>query len=449
MPPDYWETLHERFDPLQPAGIPAWRANRPLSPFDEITRALDLPFRSSVPRVLLTGTVGTGKTTELLRVAESRASREFVVFLDLEQHFTQVERDAAALHDVKPWEVCFLAGLAILRSAEDRLSFKLPESHLRDLEQAWIALARSSGTVTQDRPAIDVGKLAKAMVLVASSALPGAAAGLTALAALAETPKWSLPLDRKEKKVLPDREPHVQTLLQCVNVIIGLVQQKASKVLLILDGLDRIGSVERASELFIDSQMIGQLDCRVVLCGPFVLRRRGLINNVRPFTSVRPVVNVPVLSQKDPALPGDGIAFFRELYERRVADLGVGRLVAPELLDRLAYYSGGRGRAFVRFIRNVAEDAWSAGAATATAAIVEGVIDRQRLAQEVGLDRGHIRVLESLMADPDHHLPEDDRVGDLLANGSLLPYPDGSEWYYPHPLLTINFLRRRQAGSSG
>jgi hypothetical protein len=84
----------------------------------------------------------------------------------------------------------------------------------------------------------------------------------------------------------------------------------------------------------------------------------------------------------------------------------------------------------------------------ATRAIIDGVIDKQRRAKEVGLSTGHIRVLEGVMADPDHRLPEDKLTSTLLATGALLPYPDGSEWYYPHPLLTINLLRRKQAGSS-
>ena len=28
-------------------------------------------------------------------------------------------------------------------------------------------------------------------------------------------------------------------------------------------------------------------------------------------------------------------------------------------------------------------------------------------------------------------------VGVALSYGHLLPYPNGSEWFYPHPLLTI------------
>lgn len=449
---DLWQRIFERFDPTQPAGESAWRADRPLSPFEDINQSLDRPF--GIPRLLLTGTVGTGKTTELLRIAEARARKEFVVFLDLERHFEQVVGDTAALQHVSPWEVCFLVGLALLRSAEDRLGFTFPAPHLEDLKQAWIRLAKSSGEVTQE-PALDLAKLAKSMVLLASSAAPplaGGAAGavgsaLSALAAAADAGKWSITLGLT-KKALPDQDAQVQTLLRCVNVLIGLVHQRAGRVLLIIDGLDRIESFDRARELFIDSQMIGQLDCRIVLCGPFALRRDGLIVNVRAFSDVPPLVNVPVLSQQDPALPGAGVRFFHELFARRVADLGATDLLDPSLLDRLAYYSGGRAREFVHLIRRLSELAWDEGAPSATPAIVDKVIDERRRRREMGLTREKIRILEAVAADPDHRLPDGDDARSLLATGALLPYPDGSEWYYPHPLLTMNLVRVKRAGST-
>ena len=450
-----WQTVFERFDPERPAetDAPAWRADRPLSPTEAIVEALDLPF--GTPRVILTGTMGTGKTTELLRISEKRAEKEFVVFLNLERHFQEVVHDPAALQNVSAWEVCFLAGVALLRSAEERLGFTFPEAHLRDLEQAWTALARSSRAI-EVVPEVDVAKLAKAMVLVASTAAPlalgppgvAATAGLAALGAAAEAAKWSLPFGRKKERVVPDADPEIQSLVRCVNVLIGLVRQRAGRVLLVLDGLDRIEEFDRAKELFIDSQVIGELDCRVVLCGPFVLRRHGAILNVRGFSNVPPLVSVPVLDHKDPSRLGPGIPFFHALFARRTADLGAPALVPPALLDRLAYYSGGRAREFVTAIRKLSERAWTADADVATEALVDAVLDERRRRREMGLHRGHIRVLETIANDPEHQLPEDNLVQNLIRYGSLLPYPDGSEWYYPHPLLMMRFIRLKPAGSN-
>src|SRR5262245_19375805 len=100
-----WEILMDRFDPKVPVRKEAWRASRERSPAAAIVRSLDVP--RGIPRVLLTGTVGTGKTTELLRIAEARTAKEFVVFLSLERHFHEVVGDLPALQNVSAWEVCF------------------------------------------------------------------------------------------------------------------------------------------------------------------------------------------------------------------------------------------------------------------------------------------------------------------------------------------------------
>ena len=423
---------------------PAWRADRPLSPADAIGKALDRPF--GIPRVLLTGTVGTGKTTELLRIAQARAHKEFVVYLDLDRHFQEVVGDPSALQQVSSWEVCFLAALALLRSAEEKLAFSFPKEHVRDLEQAWIALAKASGEI-EKTPEVDVGKLAKSMLLLASSAVGAAALGPAGVAPVSEAMKWSVSLGL-QKRVLPDQDAQMQTLLRCVNVLIGLVQQRSSKVLLILDGLDRIESFERAKALLLDSRMLGQLDCRMVICGPFVLRRDGAIANVRGFSDVPPLVNVPVLSQTNPLEPGKGISFFADLYARRVPETNATDLVPKHLLERLAYYSGGRAREFVATIRRLAEFAWDADVDAATDDLVAKVLDERRLRREIGLHRGHIKLLEAVIKDPEHRLPEDELAYKLLTNGALLPYPDGSEWYYPHPLLTMNLVRVTPTGSN-
>lgn len=444
-----WQTLHDRFDPAQPVENAAWRADRARSPAVAISQALDRPF--GVPKVLFTGTIGTGKTTELLRIGQQRAAKEFVVYLSLERHFQEVVGDPAALHNVAAWEVCFLAGVALLRAARERLDFQFPDEHVKDLEQAWRAAAKASDATRTD-PQVDLAKLSKSMVLMASSGVaalggpPGVAvaAGLHLIEAVADAGRWSLPFGLK-KRALPDQESQVQTLLACVNVLIGLVQQRGTRVLLIIDGLDRIPTFEKARELFIESSMIGSMSCRMVLCGPFSLRYDGAINAVRGFSDVPPLVEEPVLDKADPSKPGPGVPFFREVFARRVADLRAPDLISEEQLARLAYYSGGRAREFITLIRAAVTRAWDADVEQVTKAIVDDAIDERRRRRETGLHVGHEKIMAAIAADPDHRLPADPLAHDLVAYGAVLPYPDGSEWYYPHPLLMIRFVRK-QAG---
>ncbi|MBK8254361.1 MAG: hypothetical protein IPK82_17045 [Polyangiaceae bacterium] len=437
-----WQKVIERFDPEAPAQNPAWRASRSRSPAKAIGDWLDIPV--GIPRVLLTGTVGTGKTTELYRIAESRAAKEFVVFVDLERHFTDVVGDAPALQQIASWEVCFLMGVALLRAAKERLGFEFPKQHQKDLEQAWSKLATKSGTGDSD-PKLDVMSLAKSMVVMASSAVPGAGAavdaGLTLLKATTEAVKWSVRIGRT-RNVLDDQEADVQTLLASVNTLIGLIQQRGTRVLFVIDGLDRIRELSRARELFLDSQLISQMACPMVVCGPFALRHHPSTAAIRGFHDVAPLVNEPVLNKGQPSQPGPGVAFLRELFEKRVSDLPNGTsLISDVRLQQLAYYSGGRARELVTFVRRLAELCWLADVPQATDDLVARVLDERRRHRETGLHKGHIGVLESVAKDPDHRLPADPLAQELLNYGTLLPYPNESEWYYPHPLLLMHLLK--------
>lgn len=443
-PRDLWEKIHQRFDPLEPAAERAKRMDREGSPVEQILKLLELPF--GTPRLLLTGTVGTGKTTELFRVAEAREARDLVVILRLDRHFRTTVGDEAALFALSPWEVCFLAGLAVLRAAET-IGFKLPKAHARDLEQAYSAAARASGA--EDIPEVDVLKLAKQMAVIVSSAVAGPlGTGLQALGSIAEAGRWSVPLGRRPH-LLNDSDQAARSVLQCVNTLIGLVQQHARPVLLVIDGLDQIAKKEKARELFVDSQMIADLECRLIVSGPFALRHSQLAAAVSAkFTQVSPLVNLPVLRQDDPRERGPGIPFFRGLFQKRIAELGprAATLLPEPLLDELAYYSGGRVRSFMQMIQRTAEEAYVTDG-PATEAAVKSVLRERRLQQEMGLHTGHLRVLQEVVDNPAHRLPDDPLVDELLTSFSLLPYPNESEWYYPNPLLTIHLIKP-SAGST-
>lgn len=291
---------------------------------------------------------------------------------------------------------------------------------------------------------VDLSKLAKAIV-AASAAIVGGPAGAVLGAGLGTAAEglratWNLPMGSSSTRI-PDDDEQVKTMLHTVNRVIAEVQTRHRPVLLVIDGLDRIRDIERARELFVESDVLARLACRVVLCGPFALRHHPTASAVSRF-QYQPLVNEPVLDQHDPTRPGPGLPFFTELFQRRTEDLGGAPLIAQRLLDHLAFYSGGRARDFVKMIRLVAQEAWQADVDAATDDIIDSVIDQERRLLETGLHRGHIDVLEAVMRDPNHRLPKDDLVWELLTLSRLLPYPDHSGWFYPHPLLTRHLLSR-------
>ncbi|MDI3285078.1 hypothetical protein [Polyangium sp. 15x6] len=442
-----WEEVYKLFDPEQPAYDSRIRVDRTDGPVTQIVKALGRPF--GTPHVLFTGTTGTGKTTELLRLTEQRRDAELVVFLDLQRHFSDVVQDPSALEKISPWEVCFLAGLHLIATFRRQCGMELPEALVRDFAEAWSRAARR--TDTPRAAEVDVGVLTKALLTVASGgvalATGASAAAVPVMGKLVADAfgalKLSLPVGRSARD-LPDQDPDMQTMLGCVNNLVTEARRKSRPVLFVIDGLDRIRDIERAKALFVDSQMISKLECPSIVCGPFALRHHPSTAAIRGWSAVCVLVNEPVLLQSDPRKPGPGVDFFCKLFERRVEHIqqrNNQRLIPDDLLRRLAYRSGGRARDFIRFVQAVAELAWDADEAVASEKTVKGVLDTIRRQHEIGLHKGHIQMLEEIAADPEHRLPEHPLAQELLTYSTLLPYPNESEWYYPHPLLTMHLVK--------
>ena len=94
----------------------------------------------------MVGTIGSGKTTELLRVHEARQLKEFVVFLDLARYFEQ-RGSAESLQHVRQWEVCLYAAL-VIAGEYTRHWGELPSRPLDDIHRAYADVARAAGVST-------------------------------------------------------------------------------------------------------------------------------------------------------------------------------------------------------------------------------------------------------------------------------------------------------------
>ena len=457
-PKDIWEALYRRFDPDEPAHTGQWRADRRWSPIPSISAGLKRPFGEK--RYLVMGTVGTGKTTELLRVAEERSEDHVVVFLDLWRHFEEGVGDPNALQHVQTWEVLLLIGLAVYRAAEARFGHVWSKEDLKDLERAAARFTDRPGD-TSGGGSVDLARLASSLLVFAGGpvgVLAGSAAeaGVKAIGEVARASRWDFKIGVSGRKSLPDQDERVQEMLGAVNALIGTIQHQYRRLLLLVDGLDRIKVAETTRSLFVESTVLGSLSCATVLTAPLVLRRKGLAAQVRRFEP-KVLANAPVIDRHDPHREGDGIEFLLDVFRRRVEDLpapaGLGRAadcITEPHLRHLAWCSGGRARDFVRFIRMVAERAWDHGAAIAPPEIVNDAIDERRNVMEMGLNKRHIELLIEVMQDPERLLPDDEAIEALLEQWCLLPYPNGSEWYFPHPLLTLRRvpLPPRKAGST-
>jgi hypothetical protein len=439
-------TLERRFQ-VDETPTADWRVPRPQSPITRIAARLGA---STPQHVLVVGSRGTGKTTELLHLLDAPIERR-VVFLDLARQFDHVLRDAEAMEHLAPWEVVLLAGLAVVNTLE-RLGFPDASQHrraIKDTARPLLGEDGPSGESVLDSAfgSIGAATMAAGAVFAASTGLTLPESGILALhtKTLLEFAKpmvrWGIPLGRPGRAPFADQDPPVQELVGAVNAAVSDLRVGDRPALLVIDGLDRIRSVDGAARLFVHSGLIDELACHLVATAPLVLARprradgsEDAHNMVRGFV-VTPIPEVPIVARTHPEDPAqartDGLQFFREVFARRTSDGE--HVLTPAAVDALAFWSGGRVREFVRLVNDALFEALGSG--VAGDAVVDVVLDHHRRTLEVDLHRGHYAALEALISDPQQQLPGSDEALFLLRTHRILPFLDGGTWYWPHPLL--------------
>ncbi|MEX1364140.1 MAG: hypothetical protein AB1Z98_13515 [Nannocystaceae bacterium] len=452
----FWQEVGEVFDPKRPVQDPVLFAERKTE-YDEMRRLEKLlrrPFDDQ--KYLVAGTVGNGKTSSLFRLSSDLTHHRMVVLFDLWSHFQGRVRDVNALDRIEPWELLGLLGLAALRAGEMRFGHRWG-SEPKALEAAIAKLreADDGGSAAE----IDVAKLTGGLV-VAAGGLVGAAvggpvataasAGLKVLEVAVEATSWGWRLGAGNKR-RTDQDQEVRELVSAVNSIIMKLQSEyGRRLVLVVDGLDRIRDPERLGVLFVQSSLLGEISCDEVFTVPAAVFD-GAAHEAVAFQS-HELCNVAVLEREDPTKPGPDMAFFHELVEKRLASISRrwasrGQAmpcpdpIPAQTIDELAYYSGGVVREFMRMIVFGASEAWEARASSIDETIVVEVLRHSRSLKESRITKGELELLQQVMDDPRHDLPDGEMARELLREQRLLPYPNERTWYYPHPLLTLVALR--------
>jgi len=439
----FWKAVHEAFDPIRPVTDPALRVEREprYNPMAELDRRLRLPIDPMCYGVA--GSVGTGKSTELLAVAEKLTDDALVVFLDLWSHFESSVRDPGALNHLQPWELIGLLGLGVVRAGTDRFGHRWGEERDR-LEEA-LAAFRSHEI---DEPQVDITRLVGGLAVTAGGAAGAiAGTGFKLLKAAADATKWNWRIGLRDRKRTSDQEPEVQRVLDATNgVIAALGDAYDRRIIIVADGLDRMRLPATFEELFVESDLLRELECDLVVCAELglVQRYRSRLRIAKTFE----LTNIPVARYDDLSPLKSGGDFFEDLVARRLASLDEmppeGAL-SSEVIRRLAWSSGGRLRDFMGLVREVAIRGLMDNVAVVEASAIEEVVDDLRRERESGINVGEIAELQRVLDDPLHRLSDGDVVLDLLAKHLLLAYPNESTWYLPHPVLTLKLLRPPQA----
>ncbi|MEM9463667.1 MAG: hypothetical protein AAGF11_56540 [Myxococcota bacterium] len=473
-PRPFWEKVERTFDYRTPVRDLALFAERDpeYDPLSRLERRLRRP--SDHQKYLVTGTVGNGKTSALFHLSANLARDRMVVFFDVYDHFVNRVGDRNALERLEPWELLGLLGLAVIRAGEERFGHRWGDEP-KALEKALGKLRKADGGESAE---INVVKLARSLAIAAGGVVGSVAGGpatgllgsgvgktvadtgLELLEAAADATSWSWRIGFAEGRGRKDQDAEIRELLGAVNGLIMRMQQEyGRRLLLVVDGIDRVQEPERLDVLFVDSSLLGELACDEVFTAPQELLSGGAARRTVAFRTYDHC-NVPVLSHTDPTLPGPGLPFFREVVRKRMtvveAELAERGMAMPSdapipehVVDRLAYYSGGLVRDFVRMVAFAASEAWEAQVPSVTDEIVDETLRDARSIQELRITSDEIVLLEQVMRDPKHKLPTGELAREQLRQQRLLPFPNETPWYYPNPLLTLAVLkpgpRRRSA----
>ncbi|MFO7561782.1 MAG: hypothetical protein R6X02_04010 [Enhygromyxa sp.] len=455
----FWQEIHHCFDPIEAVAVdqPELHAERDVNynVIARLERRLSVSTRAR-HRWLLTGAVGNGKSSELNYCAAKLTRNRVVVVLDLWEHMRNRVREPKALDRMQMWELLGLIGLAICRAGADHLGHRW-EDEPKVLEKALAALRESDAK--GGKAEIDVLALARGMTVAVGGVVAGplvavageavVETGMTMLKSAADAVDWTWKIGLGDSKRRGDQEGEVRAVLNAVNRLIGSLHEAYGRsLLLIVDGLDRIDASEQIKALFVDSTLLGELICDQLLTAPLkLMRRQG--PHVDRF-ELEDLYNIPVLRREDPRQLGPGVGFFHDLVARRVAFVrrrlavdgltGPAEPLPPPIVDRLAYYSGGVARDFVHLVRDAAFEALADAREQVDDAIVDVVLREARRRKEYYIAKDQIALLEQVMNDPDHALPDGDVALELLTQKRLLAYPNKTTWYFPHPILTLALL---------
>lgn len=444
---EQWRTIINDFNPIGTTlseEVHRFYVDRSeQDPARSVSGRLKLNFLNSIgqPRpykALLTGHVGSGKSTELLQLGTDLAERFFIVWFDAESSLVEGSANqfdvllamgvavhkAASMGDLNPPRKLvnkLLKSLSkFVRKYEERKGFSL---NLKDLLNQVTAGAIVVGGGLVAGP---VGAGVAAATVFAVSRLE-----LNVRDDLVRT--LELPANRLE-------------VIEALNAIINFAQRQCGRPLLIItDGLDKV-SAARAKLLFADSALLAEPGCALIYSVPIEFGHRlHAEQSTNLFNECTMLPNPPV--QKRPPT-GDhwrdererrdeGLLVLSEIVSKRLAAraIGLNDAIAPEALALLAQRSGGVIRELVRYFREAAVSAQLLRMDCIDERIAEAVLARHREETARVLNVAHRETLADVLTQGALAGGKKETVEDeLLRSLRLISYEDeGNFWFDAHP----------------
>lgn len=462
---EYWRSKLTVLDPwrqLRDDEIQALYAEREGAPHSDLAADLRLAgSRTAEVKVILCGARGSGKTTELVRLAHDVRSEFCVVRADLGNGL-QSEANTlavvtllgvAALHAMRSWEAPD-ADLATLLEADrgpiGRGAHALDRA-LAGFGDAVPSVAKLLGGIASIVTLFGVGDPgATATTVAALTSASEAAQAAGSVSTAVSRLRLDLARGPLEGRLDPSKEDDAQAVVEAVNSILDDLRDRAGRPpLLLADGLDKRTNLDDVALALDDESLLRDLRAPLVLTGPVNLRHDARFRAVPGNLRLSLLYNVPVMRRP----PGegahendDGVAVLCDLFERRSseADLPVD-LFASGLVGKAAKHSAGIVRDFLRILHEAGKYALIRGARTVASEDLEAAMKKLRLELEGYLDETKLDILGRVL--DKGTLPGSPTADTLLFENFIACYHNGDLWFRPHELV-VDFVRSKRGDES-
>lgn len=379
------------------------------------------------PKLLLFGGRGTGKSTELARIGHAFGRDYLITGLDLSDTGVVTREQPSAE------ELLLFAGLAIAETAHHVVGF--------DTKPFVKEINKVARTLMDDTAAarFDAAKLISNLALFGTTIIDGGAGVvIDLLGRAAGAARFELDLGgviRPSGDAKPGRD-----LLGIVNRLIQRVTDEAGRrPLLLIDELDKAkAQADDCIRLLTDHGLLADLKCPAALAGPSVLADQTEVFAEHELECIQSY-HVRCWQTYEPSrLDPEGITKLTDVVTQRVratldSSATLEDLVNPAACALLAQMSGGVLRELMALTQVAARQAIINGHESVELSDAKAAVARRRRARELMLTKRDFKLLAE--AKKTQELPDDPRVGQLLARSNLLVYSNERSWCYPHSLL--------------
>ncbi len=421
-----WRGLVQTLEPNQPADHALYV--KPLrSPAEQVVSDL-LAVPQSVPKVLLVGARGGGKSTELREISfQLRNKGVQVVTIDLDQ-------SGVSASSVSAFDLLYVSAIGLLRIVRhsapddaDKLFDELAAAYSGDG-------TKKLGTLEEALKGLAEFASGAAKVAVAASSFAGAAPVAAGAAAVGAGAIGLRLLQRGATSgdVIAESSPAGRTLQAACEKIVRRVRSlKSDPICVVIDGLEKINGEagERFRQVFEQTRLLADTHwASVIAAPPCTLTETNSVDG-RGYTTM------PVWGF-DPEQPDE---LHRLLALRfQSAELDPERAVDAGLLDAIASESGGLPRHAIAVMRRAVLTLLSEGATKVTRAHVDRGLSELGQALARGLDDEHFATLKRVASSG--RLPgKGNKAATLFADGRILARPPTGTSRAPrfvvHPLL--------------